>query len=74
LKFGIFLAVLGTTVTFIYAGFKMITNQGNAGEISKAKEMMTKAVIGIVVTMTAWLIVSFILNQLGVEGRFREFI
>jgi hypothetical protein len=71
LKFAIFLAVLGTTVAFMMAGFKMITNQGNSGEISKAKEMMTKATIGIIVTMIAWLIVNFILNQLGVEAQFR---
>lgn len=71
LRFAIFLAVLGTTVAFIFAGFKMITNQGNSGEISKAKDMMTKAVIGIIVTMTAWLIVTFILNQLSVGADFR---
>ncbi len=71
LRFAIFLAVLGTTVAFTIAGFKMITNQGNSGEISKAKEMMTKAVIGIIVTMTAWLIVTFILNQLSVGADFR---
>ncbi|MFM2383804.1 MAG: hypothetical protein RIQ72_376 [Candidatus Parcubacteria bacterium] len=71
LKFAIFLAVLGTTVAFMMAGFKMITNQGNSGEISKAKDMMTKAAIGIIVTMIAWLIVNFILNQLGVGAQFR---
>lgn len=74
LRFAIFIAILGATIAFAFAGFKLITNQGDSGAISKAKEMMIKAAIGIVVTMTAWIIVSFILNKLGVQGLFRFFV
>lgn len=64
LKFAIFIAILGCTVVLTYAGFKMILNQGNSGEISKAKSMMMKSITGLIITMCAYLIVDFILDAL----------
>lgn len=74
LQFAIYLAVLGATVSFIVAGWKMMMNQGNSGEIEKAKGIMAKAAIGLVLTMCAWLLVDFILDNLGVGAEFRTFI
>lgn len=74
LQFAVYLAVLGATVAFVVAGGKMVMNQGNEGEISKAKGIMGKAALGLVITMSAWLIVDFILDNLGVGNEFRTFI
>lgn len=74
LQFAIYLAVLGATVSFVVAGWKMMMNQGNSGEIEKAKGIMAKAAIGLVITLCAWLIVDFILDNLGVGAEFRTFI
>ncbi len=73
LKFAIFFAILGATVTFTWAGFKMLLNQGSDGEIKKAKEMIWTATKGLIITMIAWIIVDFILDSLGVTTIFRQF-
>ncbi len=74
LQFAIYLAVLGATVAFVWAGFKMMTNMGNDGEITKAKKILYTAAIGLVITMAAYLIVDFILDKLMVEEPFRHFV
>lgn len=66
--FGIFLAVTFATFTFAYAGFKMMMAQGSSGEISAAKSMMTNAALGIIIVLIAWLIVQFILTNLGLQA------
>lgn len=74
LKFAVYLAVLGATVSFVYAGFKMMMNQGNSGEIEKAKGIIYTAAIGLVITMSAWLIVDFVLDNFGVRPEFRSLV
>lgn len=74
IKFAVYIACVGATITFAWAGFKMLMNAGSSGEIEKAKKMMWTAIIGIVITLSAWLIVKFILDNLGVDPSFRTLV
>ncbi len=54
-------------VIILYGGFLILTAAGSTENIGKAKSMMTKAVIGLVIAMAAWLLVKSILVSMGVD-------
>lgn len=60
------LGLLGVlaTVLIIYAGFKWMTAAGNEEQAGEAKKIMYQAVIGLVIIMSAYSIVRFVLPQL----------
>ena len=60
------LGFLGTIALLItlYAGFLWMTAGGEVEKIDKAKKTLTGGVIGLVIIMTAFAIVSFVLNGL----------
>lgn len=51
-------------ISFIYAGFLLLTSQGNPGAISKARGIFTDTVIGFMIVLAAWLIVFTITSAL----------
>ncbi len=63
---GAFLGLLGVVlvVLVIYAGFLWMTAQGDPAQITKAKQIITSAVIGLVIIMSAYAITAFILNAI----------
>jgi len=62
-----FLGLLGlVAVAFlIYAGVLMVTAGGNDEQIGKAKKVITFAVIGIVIILLSYTIVTFVTSTLG---------
>jgi hypothetical protein len=54
-------------IVFAYAGFLYLTSGGNADKKKAAKKAMTSAVIGIIIILSAWLIVKTIVKALGVD-------
>jgi hypothetical protein len=50
-------------VLILYAGFLWMTAAGNDEKISKAKNIMTSAVIGLVIVLSAYLITYFVVDQ-----------
>lgn len=62
-----FLGILGLiAVAFlIYAGVLMVTAGGDEGQIEKARKIITYAVIGIVIILLSWTIVTFVTSALG---------
>ncbi len=60
------LGLLGilATVLIVYAGFKWMTAAGNEEQVGEAKKIMYQAVIGLVIIMSAYSIVRFVLPQL----------
>lgn len=48
----------------IYAGWLWMTSQGNEDKIEQAKKILTNAIIGLLIIISAFAIVSFILNKL----------
>lgn len=74
LSFGIYAAVLGATVVIVLAGWKIMTAAGDEGAVKTGKKMLWAAIVGIIVTMSAYMLVQFILNKLGVINGIRVFI
>ncbi|HCC22156.1 TPA: hypothetical protein DEP86_02000, partial [Candidatus Uhrbacteria bacterium] len=69
-----FLGLLGivAVLLILYAGFLWMTAQGNEEQVSRAKRVMTQAVIGLIIIMSAFAIAQFILRAIisgtGLEG------
>ena len=59
----LFLGVI-VVALIIYAGFVWMTSGGNEDKVSQAKKILTNAVIGLVIILSAWGIVSFVLSRL----------
>jgi hypothetical protein len=51
------LAAPVATVMFAYAGFKLLTANGDTSKLSEAKSLMTSVGIGFIIMLVAWLIV-----------------
>ncbi len=51
-------------VLMLYAGFLWMTAQGDEGKVKKAREMITQAIIGIVIITAAFAISNFVLTSL----------
>lgn len=52
----------------LYAGFLWMTAGGNEEQITQAKSVLRNAVIGLAIILSAYSIVSFVMNMLGVGG------
>ncbi len=55
------------TLLFLIAGFIILFNahSGNAGGVTKGKEIMTNTAIGIAIILSSWLITNFILKSIA---------
>ena len=64
------LALVGTIflILTVYAGILWMTAQGAEDKVTKAKNIITAAIIGLVITMAAYAITSFVTNRLGGSG------
>lgn len=62
LKLVIYAAIFLATLMIAYAGFKMITAQGDSGALTAAKEMLSMVVLGLVLVLGAWLIVDTLMR------------
>jgi hypothetical protein len=49
-------------VLIIYGGFLWMTAAGNDDQVTKAKKIMTNAVIGLVIVMASYAIANFVFN------------
>ncbi|MEZ4211084.1 MAG: pilin [Candidatus Paceibacterota bacterium] len=56
------------TLSFVYAGFLLVTSGGNPSKKDDAKKVVTNAVIGLVILLAAWLIVRTVLFVFGYSG------
>lgn len=56
-----FLGVIGV-ILVVYAGFLWMTAAGNDDQISKAKGIITAAIIGLIIVILAFAIVQFVLG------------
>ena len=51
-------------VLIMYGGYVMMTSEGNPERVEKAKQILKNAVIGLIIILSAFAIVSFLLNKL----------
>ncbi len=58
------LGLLGVILVLliIYSGYLWMTASGNEEQVTKAKKMITNAVIGMVITLAAYAITGFVVN------------
>jgi len=68
-KFLVFsLAVPLAAISFAIAGVMILTAGGNTGQVEKAKEIFWNVLWGLIVALSAWLVVNAILLGLGASG------
>jgi len=56
-------------VLMIYAGFLWMTARGESGQVDKAKQTITRAVIGAVIVFSAYAITGFVVNAVIEAGK-----
>lgn len=63
---GVFLGVVGVIFTclIIYAGYLWMSAGGDAAAITKAKDIMMRAVIGLIIVIGAYVITYFVTTAL----------
>jgi hypothetical protein len=60
---------------FALGGFTLLMSGGNSGKVSEGKEMMTNAIIGLLIVLSAWLIVNTIFKTVvggSISGNWYE--
>ncbi len=70
MNLGISLSVIIATLIIAYAGFLWILSPTNAENKQKGRTMLLNAVIGMVIVLSAWLVVDFFMKTLYDEGSF----
>jgi len=65
MNLGISLAILFMTLFLIWAGFSFIMSAANAEARSNARKMLFNAVIGMIIVLSAWLIVDFVIKTVA---------
>ena len=65
-----FLTLLGIIflVLVLYAGWLWMTAGGDAKQVDKAKEIMIRAVVGLIILLAAYSISSFVISTLSTAG------
>ena len=63
-----FLALPIAAIMFAYAGFTLVTSGGSPESKTKAKNIFTNVVIGLIIALGAWLIIKTILSLVGYSG------
>lgn len=68
INWGTIFALQFSVVVIAFAGFRYMKSGDNAGERTKANEMLRKVVIGIFFILTAWVIVTLVMSVLVDTG------
>ncbi len=68
IQFAIYLGIIIAVLMAAYAGFLWVLNPINPENRTSARGMLVNAAIGLVLTLSAWLIINTLLNVLGVGG------
>lgn len=64
-NFAILIAAPLSAIAFMWAGVLYFSAAGNEGQIKKAHEIFKKVLIGFIIVLSAWLVVSVIVNTLA---------
>ena len=59
------LLTLLAVMMIVFAGFKLVTSQGNTSAWGEAKNMLVNIIVGFVIIMAAWLIVDTLVKMLA---------
>tara|TARA_B100000508_G_scaffold60333_1_gene47251 strand:- start:295007 stop:295825 length:819 start_codon:yes stop_codon:yes gene_type:complete len=72
MNFMIYLGTMVLVLILVYVGFLFITSQGNPGAIQKARSMAMSAVIGFVIILGGFLIVSTIMSTFADKNEYGD--
>ena len=64
------IATILAIISFVWAGFLLITAGGDSGKVGQAKSIFMNVVLGIIFAYGAWIIVHFIFAALGGSSQF----
>jgi hypothetical protein len=69
--FKIILGLVGSLslLMFVYGGFYFILSQGDSGKVTKAKDIIKNAIIGLIIVFASYTIVNFTLLAIGYTGK-----
>ena len=62
--FIILLSVAIATIIIMWAGYLMLSAGGNSGQIKRGRDVLTNAIIGLIIVLACWLIVDIMLRSL----------
>ena len=68
LNFGIFMAVVLSAFLFAYAGWNMLTAQGNSELYAKGKRVFGNVLIGLIIILAGWIIIDTLMRTLTGSG------
>ncbi len=68
------LCLAAVSILFAYVGYEYMMSGDDSGRRKKAHDMLTKAGIGLIITLTAFLIVELITKTLGLDGSIIQLI
>lgn len=63
-NFGITIGVVAATLALVFAGFTWMTSVGNPEARSKGRTMLINVFVGLLILLSAWLVVDFIMKKL----------
>ena len=63
LNLAYFLAGAVAVVVIIFAGIMYVLSSGDAGRVAKAKNMLTYAIVGLIVVVSAFGITNFVIGR-----------
>ncbi|MHB8903642.1 MAG: hypothetical protein ACYC40_00870 [Patescibacteria group bacterium] len=55
-----------TLIMFIYGGFIFLISTGSSEKIGEAKKIITAAVVGLLIVLSSFLIIKFVLSSMGI--------
>lgn len=58
------IAAFIAVIMIVVSGLNMITSAGNSESVASARKRLTGAVVGLVVASLAWVLASFVVNQI----------
>ncbi len=74
ISFAIQTGLIVAALTFAYAGWLFMSANGDMAKIKQAKNIFWRVLVGVILFMSAFLIVQIILSSLGLTGDISEFI
>lgn len=63
INFAVYFVVIVATIAFVFAGFLYITAGGDQGKVKSAHNIFLKVLIGLIIVLTAWLVVDTIMKS-----------
>lgn len=52
-------------VLFIYGGFLWMTARGDEGQVTKSKNLLVNAVIGLIIILSSYVLTNFVINSIS---------